>query len=831
MEFLKNILGDPAQKILKKLAPLVAAVNAFESEMRELADTDFPAKTAAFRERLQNGETLDAILPEAFALVREAAGRTLGQRHYDVQLLGGIILHRGGVPEMRTGEGKTLVATLPVYLNALEGKGVHVVTVNDYLSRRDAVWMGQVYAFLGLSVGVINHESSYVYDPKQVALDSERDATGSFRVFYEFLRPCTRREAYAADITYGTNNEYGFDYLRDNISYEAKDLRQRESGHHFAIVDEIDSILIDEARTPLIISAPAQDSESLYGTFAVIAQKLSEGDDYTIDEKLKAIQITDAGITKAEQLLGIENIYTEKGTKYVHHLETAVRAKALFVKDREYVVKDSGVVIVDEFTGRLQPGRRWSEGLHQAIEAKEGVRVEAESRTMASITFQNYFKLYKKLAGMTGTALTSSEEFFKIYGLEVTPIPPNRPSARLDQNDLIFQTEEGKFTAIARKVKEVHEKGQPVLIGTVSIERNELLSAFLQREGVPHEVLNAKNHEREGEIIAQAGRHSSVVIATNMAGRGVDIKLGGNPGTKEDYEAVKAAGGLFVMGTERHDARRIDNQLRGRSGRQGDPGETQFYVSLEDSLMRIFASDTIKGLMGRFGIPPDEPIENKMITRALENAQTKIEGFNFDARKHVLQYDNIINLHRQTMYARRRKLLLGSEEEVETYLEELIAAAGEEGERTQQHVDEKITVIGKTAFYDVIRRLALQTNDMFWVDHLELMDYARSSVNLRAYGQRDPLVEYKREALRLYREMEETITGQILSMIPRIEVSAFVAAEAELKKVEAQMTLAGGANTGSQAPAVTANSASKEPGRNDPCWCGSGKKFKKCHGA
>ncbi|OGZ07163.1 MAG: preprotein translocase subunit SecA [Candidatus Lloydbacteria bacterium RIFCSPLOWO2_01_FULL_50_20] len=846
MEFIKNIFGNPAQKALKKLDPLVAAINALEPEYIRLLDKEFAEKTATFKDRLAAGahstgsgqETLDDILPEAFALVREAARRTLGQRHYDVQLLGGIILHRSGIAEMRTGEGKTLVATLPVYLNALEGKGVHIITVNDYLSRRDAAWMGEIYAFLGLSVGVINHDSSYLYDPAQKASDQERDEMGSFRVFYEFLRPCTRRESYAADITYGTNNEFGFDYLRDNISYEAKDLRQRESGHHFAIVDEVDSILIDEARTPLIISAPAQDSESLYGTFAEIAAKLSGGEDFTIDEKLKAVQITDAGVTKAEKLLGIENIYTEKGTKYVHHLETAVRAKALFLRDREYVVKDNGVVIVDEFTGRLQPGRRWSEGLHQAIEAKEGVKVEQESRTMASITFQNYFKLYKKLSGMTGTAFTSSEEFFKIYGLEVTPIPPNRPSARIDQNDLIFQTEEGKFTAIARKVKELHDREQPVLIGTVSIEKNELLSAFLTREGVPHEVLNAKNHEREGEIIAQAGRRGSVVIATNMAGRGVDIKLGGNPGTTEDYEAVKKAGGLFVLGTERHDARRIDNQLRGRSGRQGDPGETQFYVSLEDSLMRIFASDTIKNLMGRFGIPPDQPIENKMITRALENAQTKIEGFNFDARKHVLQYDNIINLHRQTMYARRRKLLLGTEEEVEAYLAGLVAEAGEFGEDTQKHVDEKIAAIGKKAFYDVIRRLALQTNDMFWIDHLELMDYARSSVNLRAYGQRDPLVEYKREALRLYKEMEETITEQILNMIPRIQVSAFTAAEAEMRKVQSQMTLAGGAtNTSSQLPVASGQkNTNKEPGRNDPCWCGAKKadgtpvKYKHCHG-
>jgi preprotein translocase subunit SecA len=829
MEFIKKIFGDAGDREIKKLMPLVARVNAHEADLTPLTDLELAAKTPYFKERLVNGETLEDILPEAFAVVREASRRTLGQRHYDVQLLGGMILHNGSIPEMKTGEGKTLVATLPTYLNALTGKGVHVVTVNDYLSRRDAVWMGQVHAFLGLSVGVINHDSSYLYDPTQKVLDEERDEMGSFRVFYEFLRPCTRTESYAADITYGTNNEFGFDYLRDNISYEARDLRQRE--HNYAIVDEIDSILIDEARTPLIISAPAQDSESLYATFATIASKLSEGDDYTIDEKLKAIQITDAGVTKAEQLLGIDNIYTEKGIKYVHHLETSVRAKALFVCDREYVVRGGEVVIVDEFTGRLQPGRRWSEGLHQAIEAKEGVKVQQESRTMASITFQNYFKLYGKLSGMTGTAATSTEEFLKIYGLEVIPVPPNRPSARLDRNDHIFQTETGKFKAIAHKVKEVHEKGQPVLIGTVSIEKNELLSAFLSKEGIPHEVLNAKNHEREGEIIAQAGRYGSVVIATNMAGRGVDIKLGGNPGTDEEHAKVKEAGGLFVMGTERHDARRIDNQLRGRSGRQGDPGETQFYVSLEDSLMRIFAADTIKNMMGRFGIPEDEPIDNRMITKALENAQTKIEGFNFDARKHVLQYDNIINLHRQSMYARRRRLLLGTKDEVKEYFDGLIISAGEFGVDTQVHIDEKLAAIGEDSFYDVIRRLALQTNDMFWIDHLELMDYARSSVNLRAYGQRDPLVEYKREALRLYKEMEEGIQTQILEMIPRIQVNAFVAAEAEMKKVEAQMTLAGGSIETNNKQQATSNNREKEQGRNELCFCGSGKKYKKCHGA
>lgn len=829
MELLKKWFGSDEEREVKKLLPLVAKVNSFSEEYAALADAALAAKTLEFRERLTKGETLDDLLPEAFSAVREAARRTLGQYHYDEQIIGGIILHRGMIPEMKTGEGKTLVATLPTYLNALSGKGVHVVTVNDYLSRRDAVWMGQIHSFLGLSVAVINHESSYLYDPTQRALDEERDETGSFRVFYEFLRPCTRREAYHADITYGTNNEFGFDYLRDNISYDARDLRQRE--FNYAIVDEIDSILIDEARTPLIISAPARESESLYATFATIASKLNETEDYTIDEKLKAVQVTDAGITKAEQLLGIDNIYTEKGVKYVHHLETAVRAKALFVRDREYVVRDDEVVIVDEFTGRLQPGRRWSEGLHQAIEAKEGVRVQQESRTMASVTFQNYFKLYTKLSGMTGTAATSSEEFFKIYGLEVLPVPPHRPSARLDKNDLIFQTEKGKFTAIARRVKEAHEKGQPVLIGTVSIEKNELLSAFLEREGVPHEVLNAKNHEREGEIIAQSGRKGSVVIATNMAGRGVDIKLGGNPSTPEAYEEVKALGGLLVIGTERHDARRIDNQLRGRAGRQGDPGETQFFVSLEDSLMRIFASDAIKTMMGRFGIPEDEPIENRMITKSLETAQEKIEGFNFDARKHVLQYDNVINLHRQTMYARRRKLLLGTTAEVREYLENIAQEVSEGGEEALRIATARASEIGEEGFYDIVRRLALQTNDMFWVDHLELMDYARSSVNLRAYGQREPLVEYKREALRLYKEMEEGIRVQIVEMIPRIEITATAAPQTiELKRVESQMTLAGGSNTTGETPAPVVKDP-HEVGRNDPCWCGSGKKFKKCHGA
>jgi len=622
--FLSKLFGDNNTRILKTLKPLVGAVNAFESKISALTDLELKQKTTEFKEALKTGKNLDDILPEAFAVVREAAKRTLGQRHFDVQLMGGMIMHRGGIAEMKTGEGKTLVATLPAYLNALEGKGVHVVTVNDYLSRRDAVWMGQIHSFLGLSVGVLNHAESYLYDPEHKDLDRERDELGSYKVVHDFLRPATRREVYDADITYGTNTEFGFDYLRDNLEYEFVKIRQKD--HNFAIVDEIDSILIDEARTPLIISAPTTESEDLYRTFAHIALKMNENEHYTVDEKHKTISLTDQGIGMAEKLLGVENMYTEKGIKYVHHLETAVRAKANYKRDTEYVVKDGEVIIVDSSTGRLQPGRRWSEGLHQAIEAKEGVIVQKESRTFASITYQNYFRMYKKLSGMTGTAATSAEEFFKVYRLETFEVPTNKPIARADRNDLIFQTETGKFKALAKTIKELQKKGQPVLIGTVSIEKNEMLSNYLRRDGVVHELLNAKNHEREGEIIAQAGRKGAVTIATNMAGRGVDIKLGGIPATPEQVDEVRKLGGLYVIGTERHEARRIDNQLRGRSGRQGDLGETQFYVCLEDSLMRIFAKDMIKRMMGRLGIPEDQAIENRMITRSLETAQKKIEG-------------------------------------------------------------------------------------------------------------------------------------------------------------------------------------------------------------
>lgn len=823
MSFLEKIFGRESDKIVKELQPIVDQITAQESHISVLTDQELRDKTTEFKKRLAEGESLDSLIVEAFAVVREASKRCRNERHFDVQLLGGLILHKGMIAEMRTGEGKTLVATLPVYLNALTGNGVHVVTVNDYLSRRDAVWMGEIYSFLGLSIGVLNHEESFLYDPKHKELDKERDQVASFKVVEDFLKPVTRKEAYNADITYGTNNEFGFDYLRDNLEYEKGNLRQRE--YAYAIVDEIDSILIDEARTPLIISAPTKESEDLYLTFAKISSQLEKGEHYTVEEKTKTISLTDSGITKAEEILGIDNIYTEKGIKYVHHLETAVRARALFQKDKEYVVKDNEVIIVDEFTGRLQPGRRWSEGLHQAIEAKEGVSVQKESKTFASITFQNYFRLYRKLAGMTGTAETSKEEFYKVYGLKVVPVPTNKPVARKDYNDLIFQSESGKFKAISKEVSARHKIGQPILIGTVSIEKNELLSEYLKAEGIPHEILNAKNHGREGEIIAQAGRVGAVTIATNMAGRGVDVKLGGNPGSKEDYEKVKSLGGLFVLGTERHDARRIDNQLRGRSGRQGDPGETQFFVSLDDHLMRVFASPTLKGMMSKLGLKEDEPIENKMITRSLENAQEKIEGFNFDARKHVLEFDDVLNFQRKIFYERRRKVLLGSDDDVREYINSIINVGTEEDVKL---VEEKMA-LGE-GFINIARRIALQTMDMLWVEHLDTMDYMRSSVNLRAYGQRDPLVEYKKEGLRLFKEMEVAIQEDIIKTVAQIQTGAKIYNE-PIKLVE---TRDSAENLTKQNP-VSAGKTNTNPdgveiGRNDPCFCGSGKKYKKCHG-
>jgi preprotein translocase subunit SecA len=815
MSFLDKFFGPSYEKELRAIAPLVAAVNARESAVAALSDEELRADTARLQALVTAGQLLDDVLVDAFALVREASRRTLGLRHYDVQLIGGILLHRGKITEMRTGEGKTLVGTLPAYLNALAQRGVHVVTVNDYLARRDGVWMGQIYAKLGLSVGIINGNGSYLYDEKALIehkeLDVERDDKGSYKIIYEFLRPCTRQEAYAADITYGTNSEFGFDYLRDNIEFEAKNIRQNR-GLHYAIVDEIDSILIDEARTPLIISAPAQESEKLYDLFATIAQSLVIETDYTVDEKLRSIALTDAGIEKAEKMLGVDNMYTEKGIKYVHHLETAVKAVALYTKDKEYVVRDNEVVIVDEFTGRLQPGRRWSDGLHQAVEAKEKVLVQQESRTYASITYQNYFRMYEKLSGMTGTALTSQEEFFTVYNLEVIPVPTHRAIQRVDHPDAIFQSEAGKFAAIVQKIKTVHATGQPILVGTASIETNERLSHVLQKAGVAHQMLNAKNHEQEGEIIAAAGKKGAVTLATNMAGRGVDIKLGGPEATPDQAEVVRSLGGLFVLGTERHEARRIDNQLRGRAGRQGDPGTTQFFVSMEDSLMRIFGGDRVKRLMGTFGIPEDQPIEMKMISKQLETAQTRIEGFHFDARKQVLAYDDVLNKQRLVIYARRRKLLAGERAEIDQLMTELQIAFPDMVPIAEQKKQE----FGDDTYYSLLQRLALQMIDALWVEHLEVMQYTRSSVNLRAYGQRDPLVEYRKEGTHLFAMMQQTILERIASVLPQIQPAA-VARDEALHRAEASAALAA-----SQSGKVTGTTrdtrpviATVVPGRND----------------
>ncbi|HEX2792148.1 MAG TPA: preprotein translocase subunit SecA [Candidatus Paceibacterota bacterium] len=763
--FLTKIFArNESARFLKEAQPVVARAAALEAELEPLAQEALAARLAAVKDRTEGRPEADSDVAEVFALVREAARRTLNERHYDVQLMGGLALAKGRIAEMRTGEGKTLVATLAVTLRALAGKGVHVVTVNDYLARRDGAWMGQVYAYLGLTVGIVTSSGTYVYDATHVNAeeDAERDEQGSFKVFYDFLRPVPKKEAYAADITYATNNELGFDYLRDNTAYDPAQINQR--GHHYAIIDEIDSILIDEARTPLIISGPAANPEGFYERFAAIVESFALDEDYTVDEKQRAVQITEAGIEKAEQALGIENLYTEGGMRYAHHLDTAVRAKALFHKDKEYVVKGDEILIVDEFTGRLQPGRRWSEGLHQAVEAKEGVKIQNESRTYASVTFQNYFRMYEGLAGMTGTGLSSEEEFYTVYKLEVVVVPTNKPIKRKDYDDLIFQTAAGKYAALARNVKAIHEKGQPVLVGTVSIEDNEVVSRALAAAGIPHEVLNAKNHEREGEIIAAAGEKGRVTVATNLAGRGVDIKLGGAVATPEAREEIRSLGGLAVVGTERHEARRIDNQLRGRSGRQGDPGETRFYISLEDRLMRVFASDTIKSVMGTFKIPEDEPIESGMISRSLETAQKRIEGFNFDSRKQVLAYDDVLNTQRLAVYDARRIALTGSNEDVDARIRSL--AGGIDG--AVEAYDAKRRELGDEAFFPLMRRLLLQVTDSFWLEHLETMDYLRRSVSLRAYGQRDPLIEYRREGLARFRALEDGIAHAVAEALPRI---------------------------------------------------------------
>lgn len=781
---LKKVLGDPQAKTIKRMRKRVVAVNALEENYKKLSDAKLKAQTAELQKRLKS-ESLDALLPDAYAIVREAAGRVLGMRHFDVQFIGGMVLHEGNVAEMKTGEGKTLMSTAPVYLNGLTGKGVHVVTVNDYLAQRDAGWMGQIYDFLGLSTSVIIAEQSYIFD-RSFTNDQHDDPR------FHHLRPCTRREAYEADVTYGTNNEFGFDYLRDNMVREVDQLRQRPL--HYAIVDEVDSILIDEARTPLIISAPSVTSGSAYDQYSKVVRNLKLEEHYEVDEKRKTVILTDEGVEKVEKILSIGNLYATENIRTIYHLEQALRAQALFKRDKDYVVTNDGeIVIVDEFTGRLLPGRRYNEGLHQAIEAKEGVEVQQESMTLATISFQNYFRLYEKLAGMTGTAMTESEEFHQIYKLDVVEIPANRVMARNDRADRIYRTEQGKFAAIVNEVRELHEKGQPVLLGTASIEKNELLSKLLSKAKIPHQMLNAKNNEREAKIVAAAGEKGAVTLATNIAGRGTDIVLG---------KGVKELGGLFVLGSERHESRRIDNQLRGRAGRQGDPGTTQFFVSTEDDLMRIFGGERIATLMNRLKVGDDVPIENRMISKSLEGAQKKVEGFHFDQRKNVVKYDDVMNRHRRATYAMRQEILHKAdinkrvgvfiEEEVRAMLGSSLATTEEfedviksvfpldnaaldrifdsEADKVQQTFTEvarelyaaRESVFGDELMRKIERDIYLQILDNLWMQHLENMEHLREGIHWMSVGQRDPLVEYRKRGQALFDEMQQNLRHEVL---------------------------------------------------------------------
>jgi preprotein translocase subunit SecA len=884
----KLLGGRPWERELKRVQPLVEEINEIEPELQELDDTELRDKTTELRGRLLAGEDLESLLPEAFAVVREASRRTIGLRHYDVQLIGGAILHGGRIAEMRTGEGKTLVATLPTYLNALTGKGVHVVTVNDYLARRDAQWMGKVYHALGMTVGVIQHEAAFIFDPTYQAEEASMTA----------LRPAShRREAYAADITYGTNNEFGFDYLRDNMGYSKEDMVQREL--HYAIVDEVDNILVDEARTPLIISGPAEAAADDYERFARVVTRMREDVDFTIEQRSRSVQMTEDGIDKIERLLGVQNLYAPENMELSHYLENAMKAQFLFARDDQYVVKDGEIIIVDEFTGRMMPGRRYSEGLHQAIEAKEGVRVQRENVTMARITFQNYFRLYAKLAGMTGTAMTEVDEFRRIYNLDVVPIPTHRPMIRQDMSDLVFKSEDAKLKAVVEEIRELNQAGRPVLVGTVSIEKSELLSNRLVKAGVKHDVLNAKQHEREASIIAQAGRPGAVTIATNMAGRGVDILLGGNPaGLADDFlrkqgvdrttatldqieaasrqaeeicardkEVVVGLGGLHILGTERHEARRIDNQLRGRAGRQGDPGSSRFFVSLEDDLMKRFGGSSIAGLMDKLGLEEDVPLEHSWVNKAIENAQTKVEAFNFDIRKHVVEYDDVMNRQREVVYADRRKVL--SEESLRPMIEDwtaeelqvqiathlpgedtsawdydallesirrllpvpqsvtvddLEARRGEELLEYLQEIAAEIYDARERQFTpDLMRILERQwmihVIDQRWIQHLTAIDDVREGIGLRAYGQRDPLVEYKVEAAAMFDDLLDTIRHDVVyaiyHVVPRLE---------PIRRQQATIT------NREEEDGKQPVKAGKKLGRNEPCHCGSGRKFKKCHG-
>jgi len=921
---LRKVFGTKHERDVKRLQPNVVAINALEPHLKTLDDAALRAKTAEFRKRLEDGADVDDVLGEAFAVCREAARRALGMRHFDVQLIGGMVLHEGKIAEMATGEGKTLVATLPAYLNSLTGRGVHIVTVNDYLAKRDAQWMGPVYQALGLSVGVIQHEASFLYDPRFVTPDVRMTA----------LRPCSRPEAYRADITYGTNNEFGFDYLRDNMRFYREELVQREL--HYAIVDEVDSILVDEARTPLIISGPAEESTELYYKIdriipklkraaTIVEGKLSEVEatkegDYIVDEKSKAVALTEAGIASCERLLTVDNLYDPNNIDVLHHIQQALRAHALYKRDVDYVVKDGQVIIVDEFTGRMMPGRRWSDGLHQAVEAKEAVRIERENQTLATITFQNYFRMYDKLAGMTGTAETEAEEFAKIYKLDVVVIPTNRPLTRVNNPDVVYKTEREKFNAVVEDIIERHGRGQPVLVGTISIEKSERLSTLLKKRGVRHEVLNAKYHEREAEIVAQAGRQSAVTIATNMAGRGTDILLGGNPDflskellrkkgldpatapaearqaalvearriTEPEHEKVVATGGLHIVGTERHESRRIDNQLRGRSGRQGDPGSSRFYLSLEDDLLRIFGSQRIQRIMDRLGMEEGEPIEHKLVTRAIATAQKRVENHNFEIRKHLLEYDDVMNKQREIVYGMRRQILDGANQTdtIAEWIEDLVpvtldsfagpAVHPEEWDlaglnealfqqfdvripaSTYQEVtsrdglNELVLDAVKSRYVDRERELgeelmrALERHEMLividtqWKDHLLSIDHLKEGIGLRGYGQRDPLTEYKKEAFDLFQDMAERVKAAVVERLFKVQVvrEAPMAMPTLTARADTQESRGEMPSVGGEAPRVAPLAAPPRPaprtatgdkvGRNDPCPCGSGKKYKKC---
>ena len=911
---LKVVFGTKHERDVKRMAPAVQAIGVLEPGLQPLSDAALRARTEEFKKRLADGAELDDLLTEAFAVCREAARRTVGMRHFDVQLMGGIVLHEGKIAEMATGEGKTLVATLPTYLNALTGRGVHIVTVNDYLARRDPQWMGPIYHALGLTVGVIQHEVSFLYDPGYVSSD----------IRLANLLPCSRREAYGADITYGTNNEFGFDYLRDNMRFGLEELVQREI--HYAIVDEVDSILIDEARTPLIISGPAEESTDKYYKIDRIIPKLqraativegklseveaSKAGDYIVDEKSKAVALTEQGIGHCEQLLTVDNLYDPIHMETLHHIQQGLRAHALFKKDVDYVVKDGQVLIVDEFTGRLMPGRRWSDGLHQAVEAKEGVRIERENQTLATVTFQNYFRMYDKLAGMTGTAETEAEEFAKIYKLDVTVIPTNRNLIRTNYPDVVYKTEREKFDAATQEIGACHQKGQPVLVGTVSVEKSERLSKLLKKNGIPHAVLNAKNHEREAEIVAQAGQEKAVTIATNMAGRGTDILLGGNPDflakeilrkkgldpltappearrqaleearrvTDPEHERVVALGGLHIIATERHESRRIDNQLRGRSGRQGDPGSSRFYLSLEDDLLRIFGSDRIRKIMDKLGMEEGEPIEHKLVTRAIATAQKRVETHNFEIRKHLLEYDDVMNKQREVIYGMRREILEGEsqEETVREWIEDVTAgfldlyagagahpedwdlnglnealhrqfdlrlpAEAQHGEvASREGIEELVRdavesrykareeALGADGMRNLERVVMLQVIDSQWKDHLLSMDHLKEGIGLRGYGQRDPLTEYKREAFDLFQEMVERVKATVVEWLFKIQLVREAAPEVRRSPwADARESRGESVEVASAARPAVRDASGQKVGRNDPCPCGSGKKYKKC---